>query len=111
MATNWSDYCISAVRLNRARTHIDAVKVHPDLGEKLGSGEVWTRQQVVLAIEQSYTFATVWKSTEGNWRFGAAVNIVRVGSEKFLRTDRDQLKADNLDNLPELPAEPPAARY
>lgn len=111
MATKWSDYCISAVRFNLAHTHIDAVRVHQHLGDSLGTGVLWSRQQVITAIESRFTFTTVVAGSDGKWYRGADVNIVYVGSEKYLRTDRNQSRADNLDNLPELPAEPQAARY
>jgi len=107
----WSDFCISAVRYNQARTHIDAVRVHQHLGESLSNGEVWSRQRVVSTIDAGYTFTTVVADPNRYWFRGAAVNVVQVGGERFLRTDRDQWKADNLGNLPELAPEPQALRY
>lgn len=107
----WSDFCISAVRYNQARTHIDAVRVHEHLGKSLSNGEVWSRQRVVSTIDAGYTFTTVVADANGYWLQGAAVNVVQVGRQRFLRTDRDQWEADNLGNLPELAAEPQAHRY
>lgn len=110
MATKWSDQCISSVRFNQSRTHIDAVRVHPDLGDSLGTGVIWSRQQVITNLELGLTFTTV-VFRDGKWSRGADVNIVYVGSEKYLRTDSNKSRADNLGNLPELPAVPQAERY
>lgn len=111
MGTKWSDYCISAVRYNTMRTHIDAVWVHQHFGEYLDAGSLWTRLQVVGAIERGFTFSTVTRGSNGNWYQGPPVEIVVVGSQKFLRTDRNQYTTDNLGELPELPTQSQAARY
>ncbi len=111
MATRWADYCISAVRYNAAHTHIDAVRVHQDLGETLGQGSIWTRTQVVATIDRRSSICTTFKGTDGKWRCGAAVEVVVLDGQRFLRTDSNQRKADNLGNLPELPAESQVVRY
>jgi Protein of unknown function (DUF3892) len=69
----------------------------------MGAGIEWTRQQVIQAIDNGYTFVTAfWR--DGSWRRGAEVHAVTIGRERFLRTDRNQARADNLGELPELPA-------
>jgi len=96
-----ADYLISAVRYNNERTQIQQVRVHPYEGDKVGSSSIWSRQQVVSSMEDSQTFCTITKALDGKWKRGADVHIVTVDGEKFLRTDRNAEKADNLGELPE----------
>ena len=37
----WADYCVSAVRYDDEGNHIDHLKVHRDLGDKLSVGDTW----------------------------------------------------------------------
>lgn len=100
MADKWADYLISAVRYNEAETHIEKVRVHSDNGESVGSASEWTRAEVVSRLEAGYSFVTIFKKSDGNWRKGATVRIVVIHGEKFIRTDADQTKEDNLGSLP-----------
>lgn len=96
----WADYGISAVGCNQAETHIVNVKVHPDNGETIGAESVWTRNQVVSAIERGTTFVTILKNAEGKWTRGQDVHLVTVNRVKYIRTDGNSKAADNLENLP-----------
>lgn len=97
----WADYCISAVRYNTEHTHIDKVRVCPDLGDKLGNFSEIVRGDVVNAIERGNSFVTIYANSDGNWKKGEDVRIIIVGGEKYLRTDANSKAADNLGNLPE----------
>jgi hypothetical protein len=73
MAEKWADYCITAVRHNEEHTHIEKVKVRPDNGEKLGDESIWTRSEVVSAIDNDgKTFVTVVKNKDAT---GAKVKM------------------------------------
>ncbi len=96
----WADYGISAVRFNDGGTKIDKVKVHKDKGNAMGDAEIWSREQIILALESEYTFITIFNHNQDIWSEGKEVNIVQVGENKYLRTDNDQTPSDNLDNLP-----------
>jgi len=98
----WADYGISAVKYNGTGTHIDQVKVHKDKGNAIGDAELWSREQVILALENSYTFITILNYEHGIWDEGQKVSIVNVDGNKYIRTDQDQNPSDNLDNLPKL---------
>jgi hypothetical protein len=100
MATKWADYIITAVRFNLAGTHIQAVQIRADEGDKAGSPSETTRAQVVTWLESGYTFCTATIGGNGNWQKGAPVKIVVIDNQKFIRTKADGTKADNLDNLP-----------
>jgi Protein of unknown function (DUF3892) len=100
MADKWADYLISAVRYNAAETHIDAVKLHEDRGDTVGSSVEKSRQEIVALLEGDATISTIFKTQEGKWRQGAEVRIITVEGTKYIRTDADATKADNLGNLP-----------
>lgn len=97
----WADYCVTHVRYNTKRTHIDSVKMCEDKGDSLGSAMVVSRQWVVESIEQNTTFVTAPPGEEGKIKEGARVEIIVVNGEKYLRTDANSKAADNLGNLPE----------
>ena len=99
----WADYGISAVRFDDERVYIDQVRVHKDKGNAMGDAEIWSREQVVSALESSYTFITILNGNQGIWDEGHEVNIVPVNGNKYIRTDKDQNPSDNLDNLPNIP--------
>jgi hypothetical protein len=99
MAEKWADYLISAVRYNAAETHIEKVRVHVDNGDSVGPASDWTRAEVIARLEAGYTFVTIFKQ-DGKWQKGAEVRVVTIHDEKFIRTDADRTKEDNLGNLP-----------
>lgn len=46
----WADYCISHVRYNGSKTHIELVKVRQDLGDSLGVPSTWERADVLDSL-------------------------------------------------------------
>ena len=97
----WADLLISAVRYSADETHIEMVRVHEDLGENVGSPKVSSRTDVVNNIKSGLTYLTILKTAEGNWRKGQEVHTIKVGNEEFIRTDKNSVAKDNLENLPE----------
>lgn len=96
----WADYLISAVRHNRTGTHIDKVRVHTDDGDSIGAGSEVERSSVVRSLDQGYSYLTIVKGNDGQFRRGAQVRKIIVGQQAFLRTDSDRTAADNLGSLP-----------
>lgn len=96
----WADYLVSAVRYDGNKERIEQVKVHEDKGDSVGTVKVWTRAQVVSAIGQGMTCCTILQSGD-QWRRGEDIHVVVVGGEKFIRTDANSVKRDNLGELPE----------
>jgi hypothetical protein len=99
MADKWADY-VTAVRFNTTGTHIESVQVRKDDGESIGAATATSRSEVVRLLEAGYTFCTATLGTNGKWHKGAAVKIVVIDDQKFIRTRADSTKSDNLDNLP-----------
>ena len=101
MATKWADYLISAVQYSITAGHISKVRLHPDNGETVGVGIEVQREAVVNAIESGTTVMTItWNALNKSWTRGAKVETISVAGEKFIRTDRDATKSDNLGQLP-----------
>jgi hypothetical protein len=101
MATKWADYLISAVQYNAAGTHIAKVRAHPDNGDSVGPGTEVSRSRVVSLLGAGTTFATITRDNANNkWNRGADVGVITVDGEKYIRTDRDKTKKDNLGQLP-----------
>lgn len=98
----WADYGISAVKFDKGGTKIDKVKVHKDKGNAMGDAELWSREQVISALENDYTFMTIFNHNQDIWSEGDEVNIVQVNGNEYIRTDNDQTPSDSLDNLPKL---------
>jgi|SRR6185436_5796129 len=97
----WADFVITKVRYNPSHTHIVEVEVRTDNGDSIASAPTRTaRQDVVNAIQRGTTFVTAYLR-EGKWQRGEDVRTVVVHGERYLRTDGNSIKADNLGSLPE----------
>jgi hypothetical protein len=59
-----------------------------------------SRQDVVLAIQRGTTFVTAFVR-DGKLQRGEDVRIVTINGERYIRTDNNSVRADNLGNLPE----------
>lgn len=97
----WADYLISAVRYNSEHTHIVQVAVHPDNGDTVGARSVLTRQEVISAIKNGYTFCTIYKDGSDKWQQGQKVIIIKVNGVDYIKTTDNGKASDNLENLPE----------
>lgn len=102
MAEKWADFLISAVRYNAAGTHIDRVRRHADNGDSVGAASDVARSSVVSAIDNGTTYVTIFKNPNDTtkWVRGAEVRVVLIDQEKYIRTDADKTKRDNLGDLP-----------
>ena len=99
--SKWADYLISAVKYDSNHERIESVKTHKDKGDTVGSGFIEKRSQVVSNIESGYSYCTILRNKEDKWNKGEDVHVVKVDGEKFIRTDNNKTKKDNLENLPE----------
>jgi hypothetical protein len=99
--SKWADYGVFRVKYDNDHTKIVEVEVRPDLGTSFGDARKMRRQDVVSAIdEQKKAFVTVYLKDNQNKK-GEDVRTVSVGNEKYLRTDNNSTRADNLGSLPE----------
>ena len=96
----WADYLISGVKYNEQETHIDKVRRHEDLGDKVGPSQDVSRTTIVAQLDAGSTFATITKGSDGKWKLGATVRPITIDGVKYIRTDADRTKKDNLGELP-----------
>ncbi len=94
---NW----ITGVKYNGGST-IAEVEVRVDDGSVMGTPTRASRQQVVAAIDHGSSYTTAFQQA-GKWVRGEDVRVVTVGYQRFLRTDRNAVSADNLGSLPQVP--------
>lgn len=97
-----TDFCITAVKYNKDREHIEWVNVReeiPGTPRRLGVNRVVHRAFVADLIRlKKATFQTRVKNSEGNWAVGAPVHVI---DDTFLATKSNNTKKDNLENLDE----------
>ena len=96
----WANYLIYQVKYNEDKTHIERVRVYPDLDAKLGDSQEQTRTEVIKNIEKGISYMTAVTGKDGKLSQGQKVEIM-ILPHKFIRTDRDAITADNLASLPE----------
>jgi hypothetical protein len=96
----WADYCISHVRYNHPKTHIEQVKVREDLGNSLGKPSTWKRKDVLDSLENHETFCTITLGTDDKWNHGDKVEIVTINGINYIKTSKDSAEKDNLGKLP-----------
>lgn len=97
----WADKLIFEVAFNYAHTHIDAVRCVDDNGDSVGSAMTQlTRREVIAKIRAGVTFCTIFRNGS-KWNKGAKVEVILIDGEEFIKTVPDNIKKDNLDNLPE----------
>lgn len=98
----WADYLISAVRYDSDDTYIEKVRVHKDKGDSVGSAIEKSRESVIDAIEEGTTFVTIYKNEDNDkWNKGKKVYIVTINATKYIKTVKNNIGEDNLENLPE----------
>ncbi len=99
----WAEYLISEVKYVETTTtkHISQVKVHVDTGDKVADSKIWSRQDVINAIDLKSTFMTITKAPDGNWKKGAEVIKILVNNVHYIKTEPDNTTKDNLGSLPE----------
>lgn len=101
--TKWADYLISAIRYENElnKNAITYLKVHSDNGTEIGSGNTWTKAEIIDAMQNGKTFYTIQKEKTGEWKKGAPVILV-TRNGKTIITDGDATDLDYLSNLQEL---------
>ena len=96
----WSDFGIFRVKHSADHSAIVGVEIRPDLGESFGDAQKVTRADVISAIERGSTFVTVY-TRDGKHTKGEDVRVITIHGQKYIRTDNNSTKADNLGALPE----------
>ena len=93
-------FYISAIQMDKTGQHIEWVKTHSVKNDIFDTkGSINSRKFIVELIETGYiTFETISKIKNSNtWKTGAKVYIV---DKKYITTEPNGTKRDNLGNLP-----------
>lgn len=100
MTDKWADYVIVKVKYSEGHDHIVEVKICEDNGANLGEEKIIKRQDVINLLKKGKTFITAYAGDKG-YRRGAEVHKVVIDGYEYIKTERDNTKADNLGELPE----------
>lgn len=98
MSSVSADYAISHVRRDPQTRSITTLYVWTMVRNTMTNPQTMSRASVINLINQGYTVYTVYSDGHGGWQWGARVRVYR---NYYLRTDDNQIEADNLGNLPE----------
>ncbi|MCK5598698.1 DUF3892 domain-containing protein [bacterium] len=98
----WADYLISEVSYeNMENTRfIKKVKIHKDLGDRIGEAGIELREKVVEYLDSGKEIMTILNKN-GEWSRGKQVHVITIKKKKFIRTDPNEKEEDNLEELPE----------
>lgn len=82
-----ADFCITAVRYNKDRRHIDYVHVREEKPETIGPERIVSRAFVADLIRLNRaTFQTWTKTPENKWKLGAKVHLI---DGEYLTTNKN----------------------
>lgn len=94
-----ADFCITAVRYNQDRSHIEYVCVREEKPKEIGLSRTVPRAFVADLIRLGKaTFQTRTKTADDKWTVGAQIHLI---DEIYITTNKNSKKRDNLENLPE----------
>ncbi len=100
--SKWADYCIYKVKYDIGHERITKVKIMKDEGEKLGETSIVSRENVIKKIDRGIRFITVYsESNSERWSKGEEVIVVIINGRRFIKTENNSTKVDNLGGLPE----------
>lgn len=96
----WADFGVFRVKYDSDHAALVEVEVRADLGDNFGDARKMTRAEVITAIGEGRTFVTVI-SRDGKATKGADVRVITINGRKYIKSDSNDKKADNLGALPE----------
>jgi hypothetical protein len=91
-------FIITHVRWSSTPGHVAELRVLERTSDQFEDRGLMGRDQVIALLEDD-EFFFVWDDEEEN--IGEELELVKVQGDKFLRTDGQRLRADNVDDLPE----------
>jgi len=96
------EYAIIGVRNRKEKNEvqIDQIQVRENMGGIFGEPKFFLREQIFSEIEKGSSFATAFLK-EGKLDKGKYPNIIIIDGIKFFRTDKERIKEDYLEGIPE----------
>ncbi|MDD3269060.1 MAG: DUF3892 domain-containing protein [Syntrophomonadaceae bacterium] len=96
-----ADYGIYEVRYDSDHSKIEEVHAYKIENNSTNGSYTFSRDAIISKIEANYKVVTITKKSDGNWQIGADVIVYKVDNEKFIKTEANNTKKDNLGELPE----------
>ncbi len=79
---------------------ITDVFLHLNTATNFKAGRKTTEAAVILLLKGNNTVMTLkWNYKTATWKRGAYVNVVKEDNKEFLRSVKDAIVEDNLDNM------------
>lgn len=99
----YADFGVERVRYSGTRTAIAELLIHRcETNDSMTQLGWYTRHSIIDHIKSGQKYMTIQIDRQSNtWHKGADIHVVRTSSGEYLRTDQNQISADNLGNLPE----------
>jgi hypothetical protein len=98
----WADYCIVGVHFAEDRNCLKTVRILPDTSDRLVTGLIMARQQIVAGIQRGMTFTTAqYDRDQMSYVPGQPVGLVTIDGVDYLRLDAELIATDDLGDLPE----------
>lgn len=101
MEDRWADYLIYEARFDATQTRIIRLRLATDNGIAVDESGEYLRQDVVSAIKNGSTFATVFQDQgTGNWTFGHRVFLAAVNGVEYIKIAESASEKDDLGDTP-----------
>ncbi len=96
----WADYLITAVRYKRGTNNsvIEYFKVYRDNIVDLEDGRTWSKDELIKALKDGKSFATVIQEADDKWIKVHDLSIYFMEG-LFIRTDPNTVYGDSLGNI------------
>ncbi|OFI07465.1 hypothetical protein CLOACE_02940 [Clostridium acetireducens DSM 10703] len=96
-----AEYGIYEVHYDDDHAKIEEVHAYKITDNSTDGKHTFSRDEVISKIEANNKVITLIKKDNGNWERGSEVIVYEVDNEKFIKTERNSKKEDNLGELPE----------
>ena len=94
------EYWVSHKRMNQEETRIERIMAMMVTVNGLSLPLAYDRKDVIQGIQKGDNWYTCLQKDE-SWSITAEIHVVEVDGEYFIRTDGNNIKSDNLGELPE----------
>ena len=97
------DYVIAKVRYDDDHSRITHVRrgSYDNDENVISPRSTQSRQTIVSSLNSGDDYYTVPPDGDGGFTWGDEVEVITIDGEDFIRTDGNEVKGDNLENLPE----------
>lgn len=95
-----TDYYIYAVHYSDDHSNIKNVRYTSKLDGPHLNADL-SRDEVIKSIDLGIPFFTSYQNSNKVWVVGKPIIVETINNEKYIKTEKNNKKIDNLGNLPE----------